>query len=78
VGSFIKITVEIHGFLAGGKERYRTLSCGDPLTVRQLVELLEMEPDQVGTVVINHKLRDEDYVLQDGDHILIAPFLQGG
>ncbi|MDY6825610.1 MAG: MoaD/ThiS family protein [Bacillota bacterium] len=75
---FIKITVEIHGFLAGKRERHRTLSCDEPLTVRQLIDLLEIEPDDVGTVIVNHKLRDESHILHDGDHILIAPFLQGG
>ena len=75
---FIKVTVEIHGFLAGDRERYRTLSCDEPVTVRQLIDLLGIKSDDVGTIVVNHKLRDEAHTLQDGDHILIAPFLQGG
>jgi molybdopterin converting factor small subunit len=74
----INISVELHGLLAKGKNRHRKLTCDPPLTVRALLDLLEVEPQAVGMVVVNRKLRGLDHALQDGDHVLIAPFLQGG
>ena len=74
----INISVELHGLLAEGKNRRRELTCEAPLTVRALLDLLELDPQAVGMVVVNRKLRGLDHTLQDGDHILIAPFLQGG
>ena len=76
--TIINISVELHGLLAGEKNRRRQLACKEPLLVSELLNILNIDPQEVGMVVVNRRLRDLTHILQDGDRVLIAPYLQGG
>ncbi|HOA36301.1 MAG TPA: molybdopterin converting factor subunit 1 [Bacillota bacterium] len=76
--AIINISVELHGLLAGEKDRFRKLSCEEPLPVSELLKIMKIDPEEIGLVVVNRRVRDLTHVLQDGDRVLLAPYLQGG
>ncbi len=61
----------MHGSLAGEGDRIKQLSCEGPLPVSELLKILQIDPEDIGMVVLTH-------ILQDGDRVLLAPYLQGG
>jgi len=48
------------------------------LPVSELLKILQIDPEDIGMVVVNRRVRDLTYILQDGDRVLLAPYLQGG
>jgi sulfur carrier protein ThiS len=68
----------LHGSLAGEGDRIKQLSCEGPLPVSELLKILQIDPEDIGMVVVNRRVRDLTHILQDGDRVLLAPYLQGG
>jgi molybdopterin converting factor small subunit len=48
------------------------------LPVSELLKIMKIDPEEIGLVVVNRRVRDLTHVLQDGDRVLLAPYLQGG
>ncbi len=54
------------------------LTLPDGTTVAQLVRILPIPPDTVKRVFVNGIIRDDDYVLQNGDEAGVFPPIAGG
>lgn len=50
----------------------------DGATIGELVDKLALPADQVKVVFVNHRIRGEGHVLQDGDRVGIFPPVGGG
>lgn len=48
------------------------------MPVDQLVEELNIPPKLVTSIMVNYKPRKSNYVVQDGDQILLAMIIGGG
>ena len=68
------------------RELFPDLGIGEPMEVKlpdgasvsDLVEKLEIPPDEVKLVYVNGRLRSMDYVLSEGDEVGIFPPVGGG
>jgi sulfur-carrier protein len=50
----------------------------DGATIERLVEQLQLPADQVKVIFVNHRIRDDEYELEDGDRVAIFPPVGGG
>ncbi len=68
------------------RELFPDLGIGEPMEVKlpdgasvsDLIEKLEIPPDEVKLVYVNGRLRSMDYVLSEGDEVGIFPPVGGG
>ena len=82
---FMMITVNV-GVFGPLREAFPDLALGENLevelpdgtTVGELVERLELPVDQVKVVFVNHRIRQDEYKLEDGDRVGIFPPVGGG
>ena len=74
----MEVTIKLGGQLLLGTPRNRQLTLEPPITVRDLVLLLGLEPDEVGLIVINGVQSGfDDQVLTDST-VSFFPYLSGG
>jgi len=68
----------LFGHLAPSQPRRRTLALEKPMTVREIVDLLGLDPDSIGLIVINGVQSEvEDAVPPDG-RLCFFPPVSGG
>jgi sulfur carrier protein ThiS len=61
--------------VTGGQDQY-TVESGH--TIREILVSLGIEPLTVALVVVNKIHQNKDYVIQDGDEILVMSVVGGG
>lgn len=74
----VEVTVELSGQLLPGKPRRRTLKLDQPLTVRDVAVLLELDDEEVGLAVINGIQSEMEDIVPAGSRVCFFPYLSGG
>jgi hypothetical protein len=72
------VDVELFGHLAPGLPRRRTLSLETPMTVREMVDLLGLDPDSIGLIVINGVQSEIEDLVSPTSRLCFFPPVSGG
>jgi len=72
------VDVELFGHLAPGLPRRRTLSLEIPMTVREIVDLLGLDPDIIGLIVINGVQSEFEDPVSPDSRLCFFPPVSGG
>jgi hypothetical protein len=72
------VDVELFGHLAPGLPRRRTLRLEQPVTVREIVDLLGLDPDSIGLIVINGVQSEIEDLVSPTSRLCFFPPVSGG
>jgi hypothetical protein len=72
------VDVELFGHLAPGQPRRRTLDLDHPMTVRAVVDLLVLDPDSIGLIVVNGVQSELADVVPPDGRLCFFPPVSGG
>ena len=74
----MQITVSLHGVFRIDRFKLKVLDVPTGSTIQEVVDVLQLSPDLLGTVLINRAHAKMAAVLQAGDTLMILPLLEGG
>ncbi len=74
----IIITVKLFAFFRENRFKKKDLSVPAETTVRDIIQLLAIDPDEVGVTMINSRHCDLNKVPAAGDQLAIFPVIGGG
>ncbi len=63
----------LSGDRAGPRSPQIQYSLNDPIPLRDLLDLLQIHPDRVQLVMVNHGAVAPDHVIQPGDRVALFP-----
>jgi hypothetical protein len=72
------VDVELFGHLAPSQPRRRTLALEKPMTVREIVDLLGLDPDSIGLIVINGVQSEIEDPVPPAGRLCFFPPVSGG
>jgi hypothetical protein len=74
----LTIDIELYGQLAPGVQRRQSLTLEHPMTVQEVANLIGLNPDEIGLIVINGiQCEMEDSVPPDC-RLCFFPYMSGG
>jgi len=72
------VEIELFGQLAPDLPRRQTLTLERPLTVQEVADLLELDPDEIGLISINGVQSELDNPVPPGCRLCFFPPMSGG
>ena len=74
----MKVTVKLFATFREGRFGQEVRDYNEGTTVGDVLNELQLPPDEIGATLINHRHVEEDQKLQDGDALSIFPLVGGG
>jgi len=74
----VSIEVEIFGQLLPLTERRQYLGMKHPVLVREVANLLELKPEEVGLITIDGVQSEMEDVVEPGSRLCFFPYMTGG
>jgi len=76
----MKIGVEVNDFFKrfGVNVGKFEIECNINSKIEDIVKILNIPPERIGFTVVNGKRANLDYVLSEGDNLVIIPYALGG
>ncbi len=74
----MKVRVRLFAMFRHGRFRERDIELPPGVTVRQIVESLDIDPEEVGVTMINSRHCSLNDTPSDGDVVAIFPMIGGG
>jgi hypothetical protein len=72
------IEIELFGNIAPGMQRNLSLNLERSMTVREVIHMLGITPDDIGLIVINSVQRELDDPVPIDCRLCFFPYLSGG
>jgi hypothetical protein len=72
------VDVEVFGQLLAGKPRRRTIDIERPTAVRDLAQLIGLDPEEIGLVTVDGVQSGLDHFVQPDSRLCFFPYVSGG
>jgi hypothetical protein len=74
----MSIEVELFGQLLPGAERRQFLSAERPILVREVANIIGLEPEEVGLITIDGVQSEMEDSVEPGCRLCFFPYMSGG
>lgn len=72
------VDIEIFGQLLPNQPRRQAVELQKPTNVRNLAQMIGLEPDEIGLVMIDGVQSDLDHSVQPDSRLCFFPYVSGG
>ena len=72
------VEIELFGNISPGKPRKQSLELERSMTVRDVIDMLGIESEQVGLIVVNAVQSELDDLVPQDCRLCFLPYLSGG
>jgi hypothetical protein len=74
----VAVDIEIFGQLLPNQPRRRSVEIHEPATVRDLAQVIGLELNEIGLVMIDGVQSDLDHFVQPDSRLCFFPYVSGG